>query len=357
MPGRVWGEGLLLDLLVANRLSRLATISLGVACLTALEADAAGPPCKAHPNFTVVDFSIPVTEVEAGKEQAFAGLKQFGVTTVIRYYDHASETIACKTLLPEESDAILANGFSIAVVFQHNNGDPETFFSKTRGAEDAKRSLALAAANGQPYGSTVYFGVDGADQVIKDVVFEYKVSGGKPMTKARKAALLKEDKGRHIRFYARFLEYKDVYFKGIPVKSLRPQHILPFVEAYFADVNRIFREASQSAPDSGRYSVSAYGSGLVCNFLLSKKLVEYCWLAQSTGWPDYDGFKTSERWSLLQEKSTKCADWTYARDKRQVEFDFNTPSASNPNFGQWSEKRHDMSPIARPKKCPPLAPD
>lgn len=352
------GARMLLSITRPPQLLAIAALIGAISLLATSKAEAAGPSCAAHRDFTAVDFSIPLTEVKAGARPALQALKQFGVGTIIRYYDQAQETLPCKTLLPQEADAILAEGFSIAVVFQHNNDDPETFFSKTRGAEDARRSLALAAANGQPYGSTIYFGVDGPDQVIKDMVFEHGVSKGKPMTAERKAKLLQRDRSlrKHIRFYERFLEYKDRYFKGIPVKKLRPEDILPYVEAYFVEVNRVFQEAADSAPDHGHYTVSAYGSGLVCSFLLSKKLVEYCWLGQSTAWPEYDSFKDSKRWSLLQEKTTRCPDWSYARDSRKVEFDFNTPSASKPEFGQWSKKRPDAVPIAPPDTCPPLAP-
>ena len=317
------------------------------------EAAEGGPSCAAHPGLSVVNSSIPLTEVQAEKAQALDVLTQFGVNTIIRYYDHDAETIACKTLLPEESDEILAKGFSIAVVFQHNNGDPETFFSKVRGEEDAKRSLALAAANGQPYGSAIYFGVDGADQVIADMVFEYRVSHGMPMTKERKDLLINQGKATHVRFYARFLHYKSTYFGGKPVSSLTPNDILPFVKNYFMEVNRVFQEAAKANPHSGSYDVGGYGSGLVCDFLLTNKLVKYCWLAQSDGWPGYAAFKTSNNWRLLQEKPTKCPSWSYLRDKRQkVDFDFNTPNASNTDFGQWSKKTPNPTPIVRPKSCP-----
>ena len=58
------------------------------------------------------------------------------------------------------ADLIVANGFHIGVVFQHNNNRFGSF-SVTRGRQDAERSLALAAENLQPKGSAIYFGVDG----------------------------------------------------------------------------------------------------------------------------------------------------------------------------------------------------
>jgi hypothetical protein len=103
----------------------LLGISLA-ACIAGAEARAEdGPSCAAHPGLSVVDASIPLTDAWVKKAAALDVLTQFGVKTIIRYYDHHAETIPCKTLLPDESDGILAKGFSIAVVFQHNNGDPE----------------------------------------------------------------------------------------------------------------------------------------------------------------------------------------------------------------------------------------
>jgi hypothetical protein len=338
------------------RLAGLVICALYASLATPAEAGKDHPPCSANPNFTVVDFSMPVTYVRAGEDDGLDALKKFGIKTVIRYYDHKKETIACKTLLPDEADAILAKGFSIAVVFQHNNGDPETFFNTKRGKEDARRSLELAAANGQPYGSTIYFGVDGADQVIKDMVYEYGISGGKPMTKSRRDALIEADKARHVRFYARFLQYKDTHFMGVPVRKLRPKDMLPFIRSYFVDVNAVFAEAAASTPGKKGYNVGGYGSGLVCEFLLENALVKYCWLAQSDGWPGFAEFAKSKKWSLMQEKDTACPHWRFARgkDKRVVKFDINTPNAGNPDFGQWSKKRANVTPIARPTTCPGL---
>ncbi|MGZ8368277.1 MAG: glycoside hydrolase domain-containing protein, partial [Rhodoplanes sp.] len=86
--------------------------------------------------------------------------KTVGTQTIIRYYDHENETIPGKTLRRQERDLIIANGFHIAVVFQHNNNKFASF-TPLRGRQDAKRSLVLAAENAQPKGSAIYFGVDG----------------------------------------------------------------------------------------------------------------------------------------------------------------------------------------------------
>lgn len=87
-------------------------------------------------------------------------MKAIDVNTVIRYYDLTNETLPGKTLLPSETDLLARNGFDVMVVFQHNNNAIASFTS-ARGTSDAARSLALAAANKQPKGSAIYFGVDG----------------------------------------------------------------------------------------------------------------------------------------------------------------------------------------------------
>lgn len=50
----------------------------------------------------------------------------------------------------------------------------------------------------------------------------------------------------------------------------------------------------------GAYKVGVYGSGMVCRMLLEMGLVEYTCLAQSTGWAEYEQFKASGKWNLLQ---------------------------------------------------------
>lgn len=139
----------------------VAIIALGTPAL-------GGPACKRNPGLEVADFSIPVTELKLrnpgpGENRTVLQILKddFGIKTIFRYYDKQSESIPCKTLLRDEVDAIFKHGMSVAVVFQHQNDKPETFLEGNRGAEDAIRSLQLAKANGQPFGSTIYFGVDG----------------------------------------------------------------------------------------------------------------------------------------------------------------------------------------------------
>ena len=112
-------------------------------------------------DYCVTDTQVAAVDLSAPVDQSFLNQMQAsGINTIIRYYDHTNETLPGKTLTRTERDFILANGFKIAVVFQHHN-DRLTSFSWWRGRRDAERSLELAQVNSQQSGSAIYFGVDG----------------------------------------------------------------------------------------------------------------------------------------------------------------------------------------------------
>jgi hypothetical protein len=300
---------------------------------------------------------MPVTEVRLKNgKSALDELKSFGVKTIIRYYDWPEESIRCKTLMLDEVDAIISAGLSIAVVFQHHNDDPETFFDPGRGTTDAKRSLELANANGQPYGTAIYFGVDGVDQALESVAWEYSKSSGKPISAQRKRQLMSGkypmSEGafqKHNRFYLRFLEYRERVFKR-PPSVLTGKDMLPFIDHYFEAVKAEFDRASGGNATKS-YKIGVYGSGLVCEHMLLKPYVKYCWLAQSAGWPGTGEFKPTKQWHLAQELVTTCP-WLYAREgAKSVGFDFNVVNRGKPSFGQWPSRRNDVRAIARPETC------
>jgi len=109
-------------------------------------------------DYCVRDAQVAAVDLSAPVDQNFLNQMQTsGINTIIRYYDHTDETLPGKTLTRIERDFILANGFKIAVVFQHHN-DRLTSFSWWRGRQDAGRSLELAQANSQQSGSAIYFG-------------------------------------------------------------------------------------------------------------------------------------------------------------------------------------------------------
>lgn len=337
----------------------VAIIALGTPAL-------GGPACKRNPGLEVADFSIPVTELKLrnpgpGENRTVLQILKddFGIKTIFRYYDKQSESIPCKTLLRDEVDAIFKHGMSVAVVFQHQNDKPETFLEGNRGAEDAIRSLQLAKANGQPFGSTIYFGVDGVDEAIKGAVWEYWKSRGNPLSEERKQELKTKsrmsdrDLAKHIANYTRFVKNYQTWFPGKDWKQINPKSILPKVQAYFRAVRDEFQK--EAAKNGGRtYDIGGYGSGLVCKTLLDKKepLVKHCWLAQSTGWPEYEEFKTTNQWGLLQQGITKCPGWVFPRNPgEEVEFDFNKTNPKLAKFGQWSSRETKVADIPRPDTC------
>jgi hypothetical protein len=305
----------------------------------------AAPSCNSHREFPAVDLSQPVTTIttKSGRSGTDA-FKAIGVKTIARYYDWVDADTTCKSLFPKESDALIAAGFNIITIFQHANSDPETFLDKSRGSKDAREALKLAGANGQPAGSAIYFAVDGVDQAIHDSVFEWRINKGNTVNPTRKKKLLRADASfrKHIGFYERFRKYHRVAF-GKQAEAVKGSDILPFVERYFREVNRVLKA-------DGRYRVGGYGSGATCNMLLKNKLVEHCWLAMSTGWPGSKQFASSGRWSLSQQHTTFCKGWQF-NGREMARFDFNRMRAGD--VGQWSKKGKVTPAPGLPAKCKP----
>ena len=319
-------------------------LSVVAVCGMSLAALAA-PSCNTHKEFPAVDLSQPVTTIttKSGKTgvQAF---KAIGVKTIARYYDWVDEETTCKSLWPAESDAIIKAGFSILTIFQHENSDPETFLDKSRGAKDAREAIKLAAANGQPAGSAIYFAVDGVDQTIKDSVFEWRVNKGQVVQPARKKRLLKADPSfrKHIKFYERFRLYHKAKF-GKHAEAVSHRDMLPFVDHYFREVNRVLKA-------DGRYRIGVYGSGMVCSHVRGKNLAEFCWLAMSTGWPGTKEYFASGKWNLVQQHSTFCKNWQF-NGRETARFDFNRMKGGD--IGQWSKKGKVTPAPGLPAKCKP----
>lgn len=339
----------------------LAGLSIG----SAAHAADADPDCeKFSRSYGVMDFSKPVNRMAIGKERtpALKALKDRGVHTVIRYYDHPEETIACKTLLADEVDAILATkGMSVAVVFQHNNDDPETFLDGGRGTRDAKRALELAEANGQPYQSAIYFGVDGVDQALKDFAYEInKFRQGETLSEERKSALLKEGwrpakVEKYANQYAAFRKYHARHFKDskgnpLPPGKVEAKHIIPYVTEYIRQVKAVFDAASGGDPEKS-YRIGAYGSGLVLDELNAEGLIDLKWLSMSRGFPGSREYRASDKWNLAQDVERACP-WNYEDKPGIVGVDGDIVKGSEPDFGQWSAIRERTVVVARPRKCP-----
>lgn len=305
----------------------------------------AAPPCSQNGAFKAADLSQPITTITtASGKTGVEALKAVGIKTIARYYDWVGPDTTCKSLFPNESAALIKAGFSIITIFQHENSDPETFLNRTRGAKDAHEAIKLAAANGQPAGSAIYFAVDGVDQTIKDAVFEHRVSAGKSVSTTRRKRLLHADPSfrKHIKFYERFRNYhRSAFGKG--ADSIRAGDMLPFVDHYFSEVNRVLKA-------DGRYRVGGYGSGLVCQYLLAKGRVSFCWLAMSTGWPQSKEFQASGKWSLSQQRTTFCKGWQF-NGREMARFDFNRIKAGD--VGQWSKIGKITPAPGLPSKCKP----
>lgn len=147
-----------------------------------------------------------------------------GIRTVIRYYNFSnSNTFPEKRLELAEAQVLATNGLELAVVFQQRQNQIADFTSQ-KGYAAGRRAYRHAQDNiAQPAGSGIYYAVD---------------------------------------FDASSSEINDA--------------IVP----YFEGVKRAFAEESGGHPE---YRVGAYGSGLVCNTLAAKGLIELSWLAMSHG--------------------------------------------------------------------------
>ena len=319
----------------------LATLSICTSGIAAFSA----PACTMQKGMSAVDLSQPVTTIttDVGKTGVQA-LKSIGIKTIARYYAWVEPDTTCKSLFPSESDALIAAGFNIITIFQYENSDPETFINPSRGAKDAHEALRMAGANGQPKGSAIYFAVDGVDQVMRDSVFEYSLHKGGPVPAARRKRLIHADPSfrKHLRFYERFRHYHRNVFKKT-VENIHPADMLPFVDHYFREVNRIMKA-------DGRYRIGAYGSGLMCKHLLANKLVDFCWLAMSTGWPGSKEFQASGKWSLLQQRTTFCKGWQF-KEQEMARFDFNRIRPGD--VGQWHKKGPVTPAAGLPPVCKP----
>lgn len=311
----------------------------------------AGPACVPHHGKTAIDASHPLTELSARNGvPGLAALDQLGVRTVIRYYDNVAETLPCKTLMPEETRALLQAGFAMLAVFQHHNDNPMTFLTPGRGVMDAQRAIELALANGQPSGSAIYFGVDGVDGALVSANYEFAKSGGGPISATREATL-QQSMGagayrKHKAFYDIYREEGATLFGGA-LGSHDAKDMLPPVEAYFRDLQKVFTNFGQQT--GIRYRLGAYGGGLICEHLLDTGLAEMCWLSQSKGLAGYERFSASNRWVMRQDLTTSCSGWKF-KTGGDFQFDFNEVNPRTPDFGQWTEQVDYAIPFSRPLK-------
>ncbi len=305
------------------------------------------PACAATSEFVAVDLSLPVSSIRAtADESGLDALRRFGVTTVFRYYDMPSETIACKTLLPEEADSIAAKGMKIGVVFQHNSDDPATFVVDTdAGKAHALRALELAASNGQPLNTAIYFGIDGADLHLQELASMYTQRQGKPLTPEEENQFRAAGKRKMAYWYKRFRTYRNEAF-GSDAR-IRAESFYPFVKRYLQAVRSVFDNHARS--HGGKtYKIGLYCTGGICDYAERNSLADYYWVtAEGRNLPEYSRFVDRGRWSLLQQRETSCPDWL----TKGVSFDFNRVAAGA-DIGTWSPEPSRRVAVARPSTCP-----
>src|SRR6185369_2726424 len=96
------------------------------------------------------------------------------------------------------------------------------------------------------------------------------------------------------------------------------------VVPYFEGVKRAFDEESDG---DSEYRVGAYGSGLVCNTLTKKKLIDFTWLAMSRG---FAGTREA-----LEAGEFHLAQRAPAGSLCGLGVDFNDPNPARPDFGAF----------------------
>ena len=170
---------------------------------------------------------------------AFAlGLKDAGYTFVGRYYNINNQS---KNLTLAEAKILSALGLSIIAVWENGYPTKASYFSHAAGVHDGTSAYFYALKTiGQPAGKPIYFAVD------------YDAS---------QADLL--------------------------------NNIVP----YFIGIADGFNAISGNNP---QYPVGVYGSGLVCNSLLTQHLASYTWLAQPADWQG-SGFSAFNMKQLMQK--------------------------------------------------------
>ena len=286
------------------------------------------PECSAHDNFKVADFSLPLSPARLD------AVKDLKIGVVFRYYDHTDETIDGKTLLPAESDRIFGAGLEIGVVFQHHNDDPAKFLIPAIGTTDAERALALADANRQPYGSAIYFGVDGPELHLGPFMDEYRSSGGTPMSEDRKNELRSQNRAYFIDSYANFLKYGPAAFNGQKLDQLTPAVMKRPIAAYFKAIQVSFARYAQQHGSKG-YRIGMYCTGMMCLLGQNENLADLFWLSpEGRNDPEYGKAHSGDNWHLVQQLPTSCP-----QVDAKFEFDLDYSNPKHADFGQWAAKR------------------
>lgn len=114
-----------------------------------------------------------VDSSSACTSSSIACLQSSGIAFVGRYYSRTTH-IEGKKLTASEAQLISAAGLQLVTVYE-DGPTSYSYFSASRGSDDAAGALAQAAAIGQPSGSAIYFTVDydAADDEIANNITAY----------------------------------------------------------------------------------------------------------------------------------------------------------------------------------------
>jgi hypothetical protein len=178
---------------------------------------------------------MTVVDTNTNCANGIATLQKHGVTAVGRYYriKHPSWR-----LTKDEAQKLSAAGIKIFTVYEDSGTD--LVLTAEQGRADAQNALDQATAIGQPFGSAIYFAVEGLPHGYK-----------------------KAD--------------------------------LPAIRTYFAGVKSVI---------GTKYKLGVYSDGIVCKALLDEGICEYTWLSASTSFEGSKEFYKSGRWSLFQQVPT-----------------------------------------------------
>ena len=301
------------------------------------------PDCAEQPEFAAVDVSMD-TRVPRTKDgqPIFVPFKQFGAKTLIRYYDNELESLPTKTLRKAESDAILNAGMAIAVIFQHANNNIGKFLEPDIGQKDAQRALALADENRQPFGTTIYFGIDDVEgTALRKMIDRYRSAGGGPLSDAQKEELGSGPLGRQAAdYYENFRQHGPEQLHTDDLLSVKPDMLRPVIKTYFEGIKTTFASYSKQHGGKG-YVVGMYCTGLMCVYGKQNALADKYWMnpAERFDQPDYLKFLKSDDWNMVQQLPTRSCGWKPTPGHDNFEFDFNYVRRAKPDFGQWAAKR------------------
>jgi hypothetical protein len=98
------------------------------------------------------------------------------------------------------------------------------------------------------------------------------------------------------------------------------------IDDYFSGVSQGYQNAAGSGAPI--YQIGAYGSGLVCGWLLGNNRIAYAWLAGS---PDWTGFNTFTNWNVKQSAGDDSINFNPGSTGSSFDFD-----QMNPNCGAWT---------------------